>query len=78
MAKATSETVFLVSSAGTGFFYSVKRKKGKEKLNVKKFDPIAKKHVTFQEKKLSKLKKKFNSNDTTAAAEAPSTKAKAA
>lgn len=57
MARSTKETVFLVSSAGTGFFYSVRRKRGKEKLSINKYDPVARKHVLFQEKKLSKLKR---------------------
>ncbi len=59
MAKSNLETVHLVSSEGTGFFYSVRRKKGKNKLSVKKYDPIARKHVTFAEKKLSRLKRKY-------------------
>ena len=29
------------------------------KLKVKKYDPIARKHVLFEDKKLSKLKKKY-------------------
>lgn len=59
MAKANKETVFLVSTAETGFFYSLRRKKGKQKLSVTKYDPIARDHVVFQEKKLSKLKRKY-------------------
>ena len=61
MAKAAKETVFLISSAGTGFFYinrkNKKKFKGEGKLNLKKYDPRARKHVLFEEKKLSKLKK---------------------
>jgi large subunit ribosomal protein L33 len=65
MAKAAKEAVFLVSTAGTGYFYTLRRnkKKGKggaKKLAVTKYDPIAQKHVEFTEKKLSGLKKKFN------------------
>lgn len=62
MAKAQKETVFLVSSEGTGYFYSVrknkKKLKGESKMSATKYDPIARKHVRFEEKKLSKLKKK--------------------
>ncbi|MCL4140053.1 UNVERIFIED_CONTAM: hypothetical protein GTU68_044376 [Idotea baltica] len=29
------------------------------KLSLKKYDPIARKHVLFEEKKLSRLKKKY-------------------
>ncbi|HMY46508.1 MAG TPA: 50S ribosomal protein L33, partial [Leptospiraceae bacterium] len=41
---------------GTGFFYTTTRNKkaNQEKLEMKKFDPKAKKHVKFVEKKLSK------------------------
>ncbi|MBX7139271.1 MAG: 50S ribosomal protein L33 [Oligoflexia bacterium] len=62
MAKAAKETVFLVSSAGTGYFYinrkNKKKFKGEGKLSLTKYDPIARKHVSFDEKKLSKLSKK--------------------
>ncbi len=63
MAKAQKETTFLVSSEGTGFFYTIRRNKrknrGDKKLALKKYDPVAGKHVVFEEKKLSKLKKKY-------------------
>ena len=61
MAKVQKETTFLVSSAGTGFFYTARRNrkkiKGDNKVTKMKYDPIARKHVKFEEKKLSKLKK---------------------
>jgi large subunit ribosomal protein L33 len=50
----------LLSTAGTGYFYIIKRgTKGekKTKLEVKKFDPVAKKHVLFKESKLPSPKK---------------------
>ena len=59
MAK-TFEVKRLLSTAGTGYFYIVKRgTKGekKTKLEVKKFDPVAKKHVLFKESKLPNPKK---------------------
>ena len=63
MAKVKKEGVNLVSSAGTGFFYTFrqnrKKSKGAAKLSFMKYDPIAQKTVLFEEKKLSKLKKKF-------------------
>ena len=60
MAKANKESVHLVSTAGTNFFYTLRRKKGKaKKLNLRKYDPISRQHVEFQEKKLSRLKKKY-------------------
>ncbi len=61
MAKTAKETVYMVSTAGTGFFYinrkNKKKFKGDSKINLKKYDPIARKHVLFEEKKLSKKKK---------------------
>lgn len=63
MAKAPKETTFLISSVGSGFFYTnrknKKKTKGEKKLSLKKYDPIARKHVAFVEKKLSRLKNKF-------------------
>ena len=63
MAKAAKETFFLVSSEGTGYFYTnrknKKKGKGEAKLKVRKYDPIARKHVVFEDRKLSKLKKKY-------------------
>jgi large subunit ribosomal protein L33 len=54
MAKTNSVLIKLVSSANTGFFY-VTRKNPRtktEKLELKKFDPIARKHVLFKESKI--------------------------
>jgi large subunit ribosomal protein L33 len=63
MAKVAKETFYLVSSEGTGFFYTnrknKKKGKGESKLKVRKYDPIARKHVVFEDKKLSRLKKKY-------------------
>jgi large subunit ribosomal protein L33 len=72
MAKANKETVFMMSEEGSGFFYSFRRnkKKGRKegKISLKKYDPIARRHVTFGEKKLSKLKKKYVRRDDVATA----------
>ena len=49
MAKSATIKVKLVSSADTGFYY-VTRKNSRtmtEKLKMKKYDPVAKKHVEF-------------------------------
>jgi len=74
MARAPKETTFLVSSAGTGYFYinrkNKKKLKGDKKLGVKKYDPIAKKKVLFEEKKLSMLKKKYKPGAENAAPKA--------
>lgn len=46
--------VKLVSSAGTGFFYATEknRRNSTTKLELKKYDPIARKHVVFKEQKI--------------------------
>jgi large subunit ribosomal protein L33 len=76
MAKAAKETFFLVSSEGTGFFYAnrknKKKGKGENKLKVRKYDPVARKHVLFEDKKLSKLKKKYVAATPEAATEGSS------
>jgi large subunit ribosomal protein L33 len=54
MAKQTTVVVKLVSSAGTGFYYVTKKnpRKTTEKLEFKKYDPVARKHVVFKEGKI--------------------------
>lgn len=49
-----SEKIKLVSSAGTGFFYTTTKNKKNTtgKLNLKKYDPVVRKHVVFKESKL--------------------------
>jgi large subunit ribosomal protein L33 len=44
----------MVSSAGTGFFYVAKKnpRKNTEKLELRKYDPVARKHVAFKEAKI--------------------------
>ncbi|MCB1172898.1 MAG: 50S ribosomal protein L33 [Leptospiraceae bacterium] len=46
----------LESTAGTGYFYTFSKNKKKQqgKLEIMKYDPKARKHVKFVEKKLSK------------------------
>ena len=54
MAKAAQILIRLNSSADTGYFY-VTRKNPKtktEKMSLKKYDPIARKHVEFKEGKI--------------------------
>ena len=48
------EKIKLESSAGTGHFYTtMKNKKNMpEKMEIKKFDPVARKHVEYKEAKL--------------------------
>ncbi|MCX5495444.1 50S ribosomal protein L33 [Kaistia dalseonensis] len=54
MAKATTIKIRLVSSADTGFFYVTKKNSRTmtDKLTVKKYDPVARKHVEFREAKI--------------------------
>ena len=54
MAKPTTAKIKLTSEGGTGFFY-VTRKNTRtmtEKLALKKYDPVLRKHVTFKEGKI--------------------------
>lgn len=48
------EKIKLLSSAGTGYFYTTtkNKKKNNEKLKLKKYDPKVRKHVEFVETKL--------------------------
>jgi large subunit ribosomal protein L33 len=54
MAKATTVKIKLVSSADTGYYYVAKKnsRTQTEKLVLKKYDPIARKHVEFKESKI--------------------------
>ena len=54
MAKGAREKIKLESSAGTGHFYTTtKNKRTKpEKMEILKFDPKARKHVTYKETKI--------------------------
>ena len=48
------EKIKLESSAGTGHFYTTTKNKRTQtdKLELKKFDPVARKHVLYKEVKL--------------------------
>ena len=54
MAKAIREKIKLVSTAGTGFFYTTTKNKRNtpDKLVFKKYDPKVRKHVDFKEAKI--------------------------
>jgi large subunit ribosomal protein L33 len=54
MAKGAREKIKLESSAGTGFFYTTtkNRQTTPDKLEIKKYDPVVRKHVLFKEAKL--------------------------
>ncbi|MDA9817854.1 50S ribosomal protein L33 [Flavobacteriaceae bacterium] len=53
--KRASILFKLVSTAGTGFFYTARRnpKQKTEKMLFKKYDPVVRKHVEFKEQKIS-------------------------
>jgi large subunit ribosomal protein L33 len=46
--------VKMESSAGTGFYYTTtkNRRNTQAKMELRKYDPVAKKHVVFKEKKV--------------------------
>jgi large subunit ribosomal protein L33 len=54
MAKAVTIKVKLVSTADTGYYYVTKKNSRTmtDKLAMKKYDPVAKKHVEFKEAKI--------------------------
>ena len=54
MAKSTTAKIKLESTAGTGYFYVTKKNTRTltEKLTVKKYDPVARKHVAFKETRI--------------------------
>jgi large subunit ribosomal protein L33 len=54
MAKATTVKIKLLSSADTGYFYVTKKnsRTKTDKLVMKKYDPVARKHVEFRETKI--------------------------
>jgi large subunit ribosomal protein L33 len=54
MAKPTTVMIKLVSSAGTGTFYTTRKntRKTTEKMTFRKYDPKIRKHVEFREAKI--------------------------
>jgi len=54
MAKAATIKIKLVSTADAGYFYVTKKNSRTmtDKLSMKKYDPVAKKHVEFKEYKI--------------------------
>ena len=54
MAKSNVVQIKLVSTADTGFFYVTKKNARAQtnKLELKKYDPVARKHVLFKEAKI--------------------------
>ncbi|MCY3873489.1 MAG: 50S ribosomal protein L33 [Rhodobacteraceae bacterium] len=54
MAKANTIKIRLNSTAGTGHFYVTKKNSRTmtEKMKVRKYDPVARKHVEYREGKI--------------------------
>ena len=54
MAKAIREKIKLVSSAGTGHFYTTTKNKRNtpNKLEFTKYDPVVRKHVAYKDAKI--------------------------
>lgn len=54
MAKGIREKIRLVSSAGTGHFYTTDKNKRNMpgKFEIKKFDPVVRQHVMYKEAKI--------------------------
>ena len=48
------EKITLVSTAGTGHYYTTDKNKSTtpDKIEIKKFDPVARKHVIYKEDKI--------------------------
>lgn len=58
MAKTVSDKIRLMSTADTGYYYVTRKNQRtragtrKDKLEVRKYDPVARKHVLFKETKI--------------------------
>ncbi|MDB5986597.1 MAG: rpmG [Nevskia sp.] len=54
MAKKERDKIKLVSTADTGYYYTTTKNKKNtpDKLEFKKYDPVARKHVLFKEAKI--------------------------
>ena len=54
MAKSSTVKIKLVSTADTGFFYVTKKnpRTMTDKMSVRKYDPVVRKHVDFKESKI--------------------------
>ena len=52
--KAGAELIRLNSTEGTGHFYTTKKNKRNtpEKMEMKKYDPVVRKHVVYKEGKM--------------------------
>ena len=54
MANSARDKIRLVSSAGTGHFYTTTKNKRNtpDKMEIMKYDPVVRKHVIYKESKI--------------------------
>ena len=54
MAKPATILIRMVSTADTGYFYVIKKNPRNitEKMQLRKYDPVVRKHVMFKESKI--------------------------
>ncbi len=54
MAKSNRDLIKLVSTAGTGHYYTTSKNKRNtpDKMEMKKFDPVVRQHVMYKEGKI--------------------------
>lgn len=54
MAKPATILIRMVSTADTGYFYVIRKNPRNitEKMQLRKYDPVARKHVMFKEAKI--------------------------
>ena len=54
MAKTSRDKIRMVSTAGTGHFYTTDKNKKNtpKKMEKKKYDPVVRKHVMYKEAKI--------------------------
>ena len=53
MAKSKNRIIIkLVSTAGTGYYYTTTRHRLKDKMVMRKFDPVIRQYVDFKEAKV--------------------------
>lgn len=54
MAKSARDKIKLNSTAGTGHYYTTTKNKRNmpDKMEIKKFDPVVRKHVLYKEGKI--------------------------
>jgi large subunit ribosomal protein L33 len=56
MAKGRARVIVarLMSAAGTGYYYTIKKPRLKPKMSLVKYDPVVRQHVLFVEQKIKR------------------------